>query len=96
MKELKIVAQIIVKKDYQNELEIVFRSLVNKTRKEEGNISYDLFQSLQNPLEYTILETWNSQEAIDFHNSTPHFNSFKDAITNKIDNLSISVMEKIY
>lgn len=96
MKELKIVAQILVKKEYQNELEKVFQVLVDETRKEEGNISYDLFQTLENPLEYTIIETWKSQDAINIHNSTPHFNTFKEAINERVDNLSITVMEKVY
>jgi len=96
MNELKIVAKIIVKKEYQQELEGLFRKTVDQTRKEEGNISYELCQGVENKLEYTILENWKSQDAIDYHNQTSHFLAFKEGIDGKIDGLSIDVIRKIY
>lgn len=96
MNELKIVAKVVVKKEYQKELEDLFRETVDETRKEEGNISYELHQGTINPLEYTILEVWRSQDAIDFHNQTSHFLAFKDGIDGKIDGLSIDVIRKVY
>jgi len=96
MKELKIVAKIVVKKEFQEELEKVFRNLVDETRKEEGNISYELHQGIGDPLEYVILEVWKSQEAINFHNGTVHFLNFKNSIDEKINNLSIDVIQKVY
>ena len=50
MMELKIVAVIVVKAAYQEELEKVFHTVVDETRKETGNVSYDLHQDCQNPL----------------------------------------------
>ncbi|MDU1889441.1 MAG: putative quinol monooxygenase [Dysgonomonas sp.] len=96
MTELKIVAAIAVKASYQEELEKVFRSLVDETRKEAGNVSYDLHQDLQNPLKYTILEVWKSQDAIDSHNESAHFKAFVAAIENKVDSLAVEVIKKIY
>ncbi|KAA6304954.1 hypothetical protein EZS27_043395, partial [termite gut metagenome] len=68
MTELKIIATVVVKSSFQNEMEKVFRTVVDETRKEAGNISYELHQDIQNPLKYTILEVWKSQDAIDKHN----------------------------
>lgn len=94
--ELKIVAVVIVKAAYQEELEKIFRTVVNETRKEAGNTSYDLHQDVSNPLKYTILEDWKSQEAINEHNQSTHFNAFVTAIEGKIEGLIVDVIKKIY
>ena len=96
MEELKIVAVIVVKKEFQNELVEVFQNLVNETRKEEGNVSYDLHQDTSNPLKYVILEVWKSDKAVEIHNASAHFEMFKQAIDGKIDGLTIDVVKKVY
>ena len=96
MMELKIVAVIAVKAAFQEELEKVFRTLVNETRKEEGNVSYDLHQDCKDPLKYTILEVWKSQAAIDEHNESAHFKAFVSAVEGKVDSLAVDVIKQIY
>jgi quinol monooxygenase YgiN len=96
MAELKIVATIVAKKAFQSELEQILRTVVNETRKEEGNVSYELHQELQNPLKYIIIEVWKSQQAIDKHNESVHFKAFVAAIDGKVDMLNVDVMEKVY
>ncbi|MDR1881962.1 MAG: antibiotic biosynthesis monooxygenase [Prevotella sp.] len=96
MMELKIVAVIVVKAAYREELEKVFRSVVDETRKEDGNISYNLYRDCKNPLKYTILEEWKSQAAIDGHNESAHFKAFVAAIEGKVDSLTVDVIKQIY
>lgn len=47
--------------------------LVEKSRKDEGCISYDLFQSTTNPRTMLFCETWKDQACIDKHASAEHF-----------------------
>lgn len=94
--ELKIVAVIVAKAAYQEELEKVFRTVVDATRKETGNISYDLHQDCKDPLKYTILEVWKSQQAIDEHNESAHFKAFVSAIEGKIESIAVDVIKRIY
>lgn len=96
MMELKIVAVIVVKAAYQEELEKVFRTIVDATRKEPGNVSYDLHQDCKDPLKYTILEVWKSQQAIDEHNASDHFKTFVSAVEGKVESLSVDVIKQIY
>ncbi|PXV63127.1 quinol monooxygenase YgiN [Dysgonomonas alginatilytica] len=96
MAELKIVATITVKSDNKEEVLVALQNVVNATRKEEGNVSYDLHQNITNPLEYTILEVWKSQEAIDLHNASTHFDEFKKAIGGKIEGLKVDIIKQIY
>lgn len=96
MTELKIVATIIIKAEYLEDVLTALHNVVDATRKEDGNISYDLHQNISNPLEYAILEVWKSQEAINLHNNSTHFEQFKSAINGKIDGLKVDIIKKIY
>ena len=96
MTELKIIAAIVVKAAYQKEMEEILRTIVDETRKEAGNISYDRHQDCQNPLKYTILETWKSQAAIDLHNESAHFKAFVKAIEGKTDSLAVDIIKQVY
>ncbi len=96
MTELKIVAVIVVKAAFQSEMEKVFHTVVDETRKEAGNVSYDLHQDTKNPLKYTILEVWKSQDAIDEHNESAHFKAFVAAVEGKVDSLAVDVIKKVY
>lgn len=96
MTELKIVATIIVKAEHEKEVLTALHNVVDATRKEEGNISYDLHKNIIAPQEYTILEVWKSQEAIDLHNTSIHFDEFKKAIDGKIDGLKVDVIKQLY
>lgn len=49
------------------------RKLIEPSQKEEGCISYDMYESVTAPGEFIIVETWESQEALDRHMKQPHF-----------------------
>jgi quinol monooxygenase YgiN len=96
MTGLKIVAVIEAKAAFQKELEEIFHAVVDETRKEAGNVSYELHQDITNPLKYTILEVWKSQDAIDEHNESVHFKAFVAAVEGKVDSLTVDVIKQIY
>ena len=96
MNTLKIIAKVVVKKEYQKELEETLKTIVDGSRSEEGNISYDLHQNTNNPLEYIIIEVWKSEDAINYHNQTPHFLEFKRNIDNKVESVSIDILKTTY
>lgn len=96
MTELKIIAVISLKEEYKEDVLKAIHNVVDHTRQEEGNVSYELHENITNPLEVTILEVWKSQQAIDHHNATAHFNNFVKAIDGKINGLKIDIIRKIY
>lgn len=96
MMELKIIAVVVVKEAFRDEMEKIFRTVVDETRKESGNVSYDLHQDCKNQLKYTILEVWKSQAAIDEHNESAHFKVFVAAIEGKVDSLTVDLIKRIY
>jgi quinol monooxygenase YgiN len=96
MAELKIVATIVAKPQFQDELLKVFHAVVDETRKEDGNVSYELHQDINNPLKYIILEVWKSQDAINLHNESAHFKAFVAAVEGKTDSLTVEIIKKVY
>ena len=55
------------------DVKVVTDELVAKSRLDEGNKGYDLYQSTTNPNVMMFCETWESQEALDKHSNMPHF-----------------------
>jgi quinol monooxygenase YgiN/quercetin dioxygenase-like cupin family protein len=47
-------------------------SLTAPTRAESGNITYDLYQSVDRPDRFMRLEVWRDAEALELHKATPH------------------------
>ncbi|GHT26354.1 hypothetical protein FACS189432_00600 [Bacteroidia bacterium] len=80
---LTIVASITIKAEYKEDVYKAVKAVVDATRKEPGNIFYDVFEDVNNPLKLTFIETWKSQSAIDSHNNSAHFKEFSKAVEGK-------------
>ena len=57
----------------KNILEETKQELIILSREEKGNISYHLYQDINDDSHFTFIEEWQNQEAIDEHNQTKHF-----------------------
>ena len=49
--------------------------LVSKSRQDEGNMGYDLYQSTTDPNVFMFCESWANAEVLDKHSNAPHFTS---------------------
>lgn len=47
--------------------------LVNASRNDNGNVSYDLFLSATRPLVMMFCETWKDEEVLKAHMASEHF-----------------------
>lgn len=47
--------------------------LVDATRAETGNVSYELVRGAEDSTNFTFIEKWADQAAIDAHNASTHF-----------------------
>lgn len=70
---IKVVAKFVIKSDRIEEMKSVCSDLIDETRKENGNISYELYQDVNNPEIFSFIEEWESQEALEKHMQTDHF-----------------------
>lgn len=72
---IKIVAKHLVKQDQVDDYIELMGKLVAKTRQlDDGCIEYGLYQDLEKPNILTIIEEWESQNALDKHMEAAHFN----------------------
>lgn len=70
---IKIVAKSLIREDQVESFKELVRELVEKSSAEEGNISYSLNVSRDNPRLFAFIEVWKDQEALDLHNAAEHF-----------------------
>ncbi|MCR4765127.1 MAG: antibiotic biosynthesis monooxygenase [Bacteroidaceae bacterium] len=63
-----------------DEVVAITNELVAKSRQDEGNKGYDLYQSTTDPKVFMFCESWESQEALDKHSAAPHFTSAVPAL----------------
>jgi quinol monooxygenase YgiN len=71
-----VVAALMVKPERRAELIAGAGACVAETRKEAGNIAYDMHQSVTNPTKMVFVERWESHEAIAAHESSAHVKTF--------------------
>ncbi len=70
---LYIVSKNLVKPGKNQAFREAARELIELTRKEEGNLSYDLCDDVEHPNVLTFVERWQDREAIDRHMHSEHF-----------------------
>ena len=51
--------------------EMTASGTVDAIKAEEGNLRYEYYQSLDDPETVLLIDSWDSQEAIDRHHATP-------------------------
>ena len=72
---ITIVAKNLIKQGKAEEFKVLAEKLINESRKEKGNISYNLYQDANNYNILTFIEEWENKEAIKLHNNSEHFTS---------------------
>ena len=69
---LRVVARIKAKPEKVGEVRELLRGLVEPTRKEPGCISYELLQNREDPTDFTFVEEWESDAALESHAASDH------------------------
>jgi quinol monooxygenase YgiN len=78
--EIVCVAQFRAKEGKEEELLESLHGLIPATRREPGNIRYELNQAIEDSHTITFIEKFASKEAFDAHCNTPYIKGFFDNI----------------
>ncbi|MBD2678218.1 MULTISPECIES: putative quinol monooxygenase [Nostoc] len=70
---IRVVARVIALPNKVEELKAVLLELIEPTRQEPGAIKYELLQNQYDPTDFTFVEEWTSNEALNTHMDSPHF-----------------------
>ena len=87
------VARFIAKPDSVNELRHIVINLVSIIRKDGGCLRCNLVNSTTNPNEFTFIEEWSNQAAIDAHLADP---MIKSSVENAAPLLSAPLELSLY
>lgn len=75
-----IVCRVVVKEGQEAAFIDVAKTLVDATRQETGNISYNLYQSPFSPQSFIFYEEYKDEAAFNVHANSEHFKAFANAI----------------
>ena len=56
------------------------KNLADPSRKDAGNIRYEVLQQLSRPNHMTLVEIWNGERALEAHENAPHMKKYRDAL----------------
>ncbi|PAD20693.1 putative quinol monooxygenase [Terribacillus saccharophilus] len=74
-----IHARMSVKPEKKEEFLQEIEAVMEGSRAETGNNSYDLFQDPKDANSFVMVENWKDMEAVQAHNTSSHFQKFSAA-----------------
>lgn len=72
-KTFDVVAMYTVKPGSENQVLAQLRLLAEASRNENGNLRYEYFRGVEDPLKIVILESYRTAADFDAHRETDHF-----------------------
>ena len=66
-KTVRVLAGVVALPEKIEEVESLLHALIKETRKEAGCVQYELLQNRDDPAEFTFVEEWEDDSAIDAH-----------------------------
>lgn len=69
---IHVVARLIARPDTAAELQVLLLGLLQPTRREPGCLHYTLLCNHHDPTDFTFVEEWADQAALDAHLAAPH------------------------
>jgi len=70
---IRVIAKSYAKSEHLDQLLRLSEEMVRETVKEQGCISYELFQDVKEPNVLVILEEWADEQALEKHMGSEHF-----------------------
>ena len=77
-----VVATLTIKPEMRAELIAAAKACIAETRKEAGNIAYDLHESVTDPAKLVFVEQWDNAEALVPHRKMEHMKTFGRVVVN--------------
>jgi quinol monooxygenase YgiN len=71
-----VVATLTIKPEARAELIEGAKACIAETRKEAGNIAYDMHESVTDPTRMVFVEQWENAEALGPHGKSNHMKTF--------------------
>lgn len=73
-----VFATLQPKPEHREDVETELKALVSATRKELGNISYDLFTQTEGDLAFYLIESYLDESSFGVHRSSDHYRAYRE------------------
>ena len=81
---LRVVARMVARPGDVEEVRSVLTGLVGPTRAERGCVGYELLQNRSDPTDFTFVEEWEDDAALDAHLSTEHIRDAQSRLAGRL------------
>jgi quinol monooxygenase YgiN len=71
------VTHVDVTGDHKDDAVALLRSMSDETRKDDGNLRFDVFQQKNRPNHFTVVEAWANRKTQASHTAAPHIRAFR-------------------
>jgi len=78
---IHVVARVTARPDTVAELQTLLLGLLEPTRREPGCLRYTLLRNSHEPTDFTFVEEWADQAALDAHLASPHLQATVAAVS---------------
>lgn len=89
---IKIIAKSVVKKGEETTFMNLAKELIEKSRIEKGCFSYDLYEDIDHPGIFVLIEEWKDEDAVQLHNQSDH----SKKIVPQLDKIRIAKEVNLY
>jgi quinol monooxygenase YgiN len=69
---MKVILRVIAKSNKIDELKTILLQLAAASRRENGCLDYEVLQNTTDPRDFTLVEAWTTEAALDNHLITAH------------------------
>lgn len=90
-----ISAMITTFDDQGDAFQKSFKELAAKVRKDPGVITYVLHRMINNPSKFFVFEQYETEEAIKFHGSTPHFKAYQKIAASMVKDRDVGIYREV-
>ena len=77
---LYVVTHVDVPPPSKDECVTMLKKLADDSRKDDGNLRFDVVQQTSRPNHFTVIEMWKSRKAFDAHGMSAHVRDFRDKL----------------
>ena len=96
MTELAIVAVLTVRKGTEQELRSALAALVAPSRKDQGNLEYEMYVDRNEPRRFVVVERWTDEAAHAKHDAeSSHVRHWKKISDGKVEKVDFYKLESI-
>lgn len=90
-----IVSKSVIKAEFVDSFLDTVTELIEKSRKEPGCISYDLYNDKNNRYVFTFIEQWADENAIKMHNESEHFKTIVPKLSQMRESSELNIYKKV-